>query len=196
MVKATREIFEILLHALDDDLDRASLKYEMMRRKTEKFFFFRGCYHYQECADIAIDRLAARLSEGEEITNITSYLNRISSLVLKEYQRKQFKELSSTAKVERISDNADPEAELIVKEEQEHQERCLDECLGSLPTDKRYLFTTYFNITNASRGRIRKRLAIELHMTFGALRIQASRLRRNLELCILDCLKRLGSAHI
>jgi RNA polymerase sigma factor (sigma-70 family) len=183
----TKEAFDCLLAALDTDRDRASEKYILVRRNLVRFFEGRGCRFAEDHADDAINRVAKKLAEGEEILDLNSYSYGVARMLLlevykeKEREEKALKELPSLRLVE------NDEAEL-----DEAQERlsCLNDCLDRLSPDTRQLIVGYYQGDKQSRIENRKRLTQSLGIPNQALRSRAGRIREKLEACLLTCLKK------
>ena len=77
----TQDAFDQLLLAFDLDREVAAQKYEFMRRKLVEFFEARGGDSPPDSADEAINRVARRISEGEQIDNLNSYCYGVARLI-------------------------------------------------------------------------------------------------------------------
>ena len=183
----TKEAFDRLLVALDSDQDRASEKYILIRRNLVRFFEGRGCRFAEDHADDAINRVAKKLDEGEEIHDLNSYSYGVARMLLlevykeREREEKAFKELPSLRLVE--SDEAE-------NGEAEERLACLNHCLERLPGDSRQLIVDYYQGDKQSRIENRKRLTQSLGIPNQALRSRAVRIREKLEACLSTCLKK------
>src|SRR5262249_20815283 len=80
----TEESFAKLLRSLDSDWERAGEMYEDWRRTLIRFFEWRGTSAPAEQADETLNRVARRLYEGQEVTNIGGYCYGVARLVLLE----------------------------------------------------------------------------------------------------------------
>jgi hypothetical protein len=71
----------------------------------------------------------------------------------------------------------------------ETEDRCLKQCLNTLASEERDVFERYFKGEKRVRIENRKKLAAELAKTSNALRIQAFKLRKEMNECLLNCLR-------
>jgi DNA-directed RNA polymerase specialized sigma24 family protein len=83
----TQAAFEKLLRGLDPDRSAAGDKYENLRRKLARFFAWEGCEFGEDLADEALNRLARKLDEGEQIGGMERYAFGVARLMLKEEAR-------------------------------------------------------------------------------------------------------------
>jgi DNA-directed RNA polymerase specialized sigma24 family protein len=183
----TPEAFERLLASFDADREQAGLKYEMLRRKLSEFFEARGSVEPDEHADETLNRAARKISEGEAIENLNGYCYGIARLLWMETVRKREKEPVA------LEDNYVPFARNDADEERQEKEQrleCFEECLEKLPDETRIFIVEYYREENGLKIEQRKRQAARLNTTLNALRLRASRLRRELGACINSCLSR------
>jgi RNA polymerase sigma factor (sigma-70 family) len=182
----TKEAFDKLLALFSADPDEAAEKYEAMRRKLRRIFEWKLFPNAEELVDEAITRVARRLDEGEEISNVNGYFRRVAIIVAQENNRPIVRSLSLDDVSEPIAPdpNEDPE--------KERRLQCLDDCLDKLPIESRTLILKYYSYEQSNKISLRRQLADSLGMPMNALRIRAYRLRRWLETCLEDCLGQLG----
>lgn len=167
-----------LLARLHPDADRAGDEYERLRRTLIRFFDWRGAWPPDECADIALDRLARKLEESTDIADINGYAFGIARLVLLErLRRPTFTPL----------DEVPEPAAKASSGEDEPLQRCFERCLGELPHDSRTLVLRYYEDRGRSKILNRRQLATGLGLTENALRSRIQRLRDRLEHCINGC---------
>jgi RNA polymerase sigma factor (sigma-70 family) len=187
----TKEAFDRLLITLDPDYEAASEKYILLRRNLVRYFEGRGCPFAEDHADEAINRLAKKLDEGEEVRDINGYLYGIARLLLLEIYKEREKEEKALKEL--------PSLRLVVSnpaeaEETESRLECLNHCLDTLPAGGRQLITDYYQGDQQSRIENRKRLGEALGIPNQALRSRAVRIREKLEACLSACLnKRRGT---
>jgi hypothetical protein len=81
--------FDSLLTALHGDRATAAAEYERMRQRLIRFFSIQQARSPEELTDTAFNRIARRISEGEEIRNAKQYLSGVARMLLLEdrYQR-------------------------------------------------------------------------------------------------------------
>ncbi len=188
----TPEAFERLLSSFDSDRELAGRKYENTRRKLLEFFEARGSHTPDEHADETLNRVARKIVEGERIENLNSYCYGVAKFLWMEAARRRAKEpiaLDETYAPSGIS-GADEEAEEQLRQKRERRLECFDECLQKLPDETRVFIVEYYREENGLKIEQRKQQAARLNTTLNALRLRASRLRRELGACIKSCLSR------
>lgn len=177
----TQEAFNKLLVCLDADRERAGERYETIRRKLMKFFECRGCPFPEEFTDEAINRVARKLDQGEELHNPSGYFYGVARMVFMESLREQEKE---RAALERLSLRPVPE-----DPDESARRQCMERCLHSLPPESRQLIVQYHQGEKRARIETREALAAQWRLPLNALRIRVHRLREKLETCVEGCLK-------
>lgn len=189
----TPEAFDRLLLAFDAaDRERAGQKYENLRRKLLEFFEARGSYTPDEHADETLNRAARKLDEGEAIENLNNYCYGIAKFLWMEVSRSRAKEpvaLDDNYKSPAIS-NLDEEESEQLRQTRERRLECFEECLHKLPDETRVFIVEYYREENGLKIELRKQQAARLQTTLNAMRLRASRLRRELGACINSCLSR------
>ncbi|HEX7184087.1 MAG TPA: hypothetical protein VF756_19815 [Thermoanaerobaculia bacterium] len=179
----TSEGLEALLAALDPDRERAGQQYEMIRRKLMRLFEWRGCETPEDLADETINRVARRMAEGVELrsTDPYGYFCGVAHLVYKEMLRRSARERSMLE----AGDWTPPAEE---EPSSDRRLECLRHCLGQLSDDQRRLVLVYHQEDNHIQSR--KMLSQELDIPMNALRIRVHRLRRRLEECVEEYLRK------
>lgn len=179
----TKEALEALLAALGPDREEAARQYELIRRKLIRLFEWRGCDAPGDLADETINRVAQRMAEGVELRSADpyGYFCGVAHLVYKEEMRRSARERSMLE-----SGDWSPPAE----EEPSSDLRLeyLRHCLSQLSEDQRRLVLVYHQEDNHIQSR--KVLSQELDIPMNALRIRVHRLRRRLEECVEECLRK------
>lgn len=176
----TKEAFDKLLARLSADLDEATAKYEAMRRRLQRFFAWNGFSNSEDLVDKAIARVAGKLVEGVEISNVNAYF----AAVARNIEREENRERKRSVNLDDIPEPVAPEPEPDPGKERRLQ--CLEECLDKLSVANRTLILSYYDAEN--KIDVRKKLANSLGIPMNALRIRAYRLRVVLEACLKDCL--------
>jgi DNA-directed RNA polymerase specialized sigma24 family protein len=182
----TPEGFEALLAYLDSDREKAGERYETIRRRLVRLFEWRGCATPEELTDETIDRVAKRMKEGIELRSSDpfGYFCGVAHLVYKEVFRRSLREHRALEK----SDWPTPVALLDDEEPVDRRLESLRRCLERLPPEKRDLVLHYHQGQNKIRNR--QAFADELGIPLNALRIRVHRIRRHLEDCVRERLKR------
>jgi RNA polymerase sigma factor (sigma-70 family) len=176
----TKEALDKLLALFSADPNEALAKYEAMRRRLQRFFEWNGFSNSEDLVDTAITRVAHKLVEGEEISNVNAYFAAVARNIEREENRKK----KRAASLDDIPEPAAPEPE--PEHGKEKRLQCLDECLDKLSVVNRTLILSYYDAENKIDAR--KKLADSLGIPMNALRIRAYRLRAALEACVKDCL--------
>jgi len=185
----TPEAFERLLSSFDQDRERAGQKYEILRRKLLEFFEARGSHAPDEHADETLNRVARKLDEGEAIENLNNYCYGVARFLLMEASRGRAKEPIALDD-DHAAFGAIEEGDEQLRLERERRLDCFEECLRKLPGETRAFIVEYYREEKGLKIEQRKLLATRLNTTLNALRLRASRLRRELGTCINSCLSR------
>ena len=185
----TRESFDVLLSQLDPDREKAGELYESIRRRLIRFFEWRGCSDPEGLTDEAFNRVARRMAEGIEIQGAVpyGYFYGVAHLVHMEFLRRASREHRA---LDGSGEMLLPKAMPVVADEEPGDPRldCLRECLASLKADQRDLVLRYHQGENNIRNR--RALSEERGIPMNALRIQVHRVRKKLESCLQECLRR------
>jgi len=193
--KLTPEAFDSLLYSLHPDREHAGRLYENIRRKLLEFFEARGSAVPDEHADETFDRVMRRMAEGEKIENAASYCYGVAKFVWIEASRGRAKEPveldANTSFQPHHQDGGDEIAD--AREAVERRLDCLENCLEQLADATRQFIIEYYRAEGGQKIEQRKQLAAQLNTTLNALRLRASRLRRELAKCTEVCVRRRGS---
>lgn len=188
----TPEAFDRLLSALDPDREHAGEKYERVRCKLLEFFEARGSHTPEDHADETLNRIARRMLEGEVVEYLDRYSYGVARLLWLEASRVRHREPitldENQAHAELTSPDQQQQAQLRL--EQERRVECFEECLRRFPDETRLFIIEYYREEKGLKIERRKQQAVRLNTTLNALRLRASRLRRELGACIHACLGR------
>src|SRR5215475_7126645 len=88
----TQEAFDAFLNSLSEDRERAGERYLEIRNNLIKFFEWRGGPSPEEHADEAINRIAKRVSEREDVRNPAGYYLGVARMILFEAKREHVRE--------------------------------------------------------------------------------------------------------
>jgi RNA polymerase sigma factor (sigma-70 family) len=177
----TGEALARLLACLDDDVEAAGEKYEVIRRKLVKFFDWRGAHFPEECADETINRIIRKLDSGETIRDIPTYCAGIARLVFLETLKKADRHQVSLDEWGSIAAPAP-------QPEENAQQTCFERCLNELPIESRRLILQYYQDERRRKIDNRQALADSLGVPLNALRSRVQRIRDKLEQCVTSCL--------
>lgn len=171
--------FDSLLNWLDADRERASEKYEAIRRRLIKFFSARGLSQAEDFADETIDRVALKASviAKEYAGDPALYFHKVAQNVFRESLRKPhpYQPLLLTP----LSGEESVEAEHI----------CLEKCLQEIESKSRELVLRYYGQEGSARTEHRKQLAKELGIGLNELSMRVHRVRTALRQCVLNCME-------
>jgi hypothetical protein len=151
--------------------------YCQLYRKLEGIFTMKGVRDIVGAANETIERAYKRISEGASVPDVEKYCKGIARFVAKERLRRERRE--STAFLEFINDlndNSDAEVSRI--------DQVLKPCFELLDAEDRKLLADYCRVLRGrARAEHRRELAAEMKTTVPSLRMQVTRLRRDLAEC-------------
>jgi DNA-directed RNA polymerase specialized sigma24 family protein len=180
----TQEAFDELLAALAPDRESAGEKYLEVRGNLIRFFEWRSCPFPEDHADETINRVAKRVSEGEQIRNPAGYFLGAARMLLLEIHKERAKERQA------LGELAFAESDSYEFEELEPRVECLERCLGSLSAENRELIIQYYQGEKGAKIENRKRLTDRFKVPLNTLRMRALRLREKLQVCVENCLEK------
>lgn len=180
----SQEAFDGLLSCLADNREEAGKKYLEIRSKLVRFFEWRGCPFPEDHADETVNRVARRVSEGEQLRNPAGYFIGVARLLLLEILKSRAKESRALAEM------AVSPAEAVDSSENENRIACLRQCLQGLSPDNRELILQYYQGDKGEKIAHRKSLTVRLGVPVNTLRMRALRLREKLQECVEGCLQR------
>lgn len=174
------EPFDSLLDWLDRDREAAGQKYETIRAGLVRIFISNGFCDAEDLADIAINRVVARLPDikHDYVGEPAHYFLGVARNVIRESRRR--KEITTDVLAVSAGEITDVSDEV----------ECLRKCLKLLPRGQRDLAMEYYLYSGSEKIAHRKCLAEELGITLRALRVRAHRVRVTLQKCVLNCLKK------
>jgi RNA polymerase sigma factor (sigma-70 family) len=194
----TQEAFDKLLDTLDVDRQTAAEKYERIRRRLANFFEYRGCSSPEDYADTTINCAARKIDSGSQIyaTDPLSFFIGIARNILQEYWEQAPKLATS---LDHLPDTDHPFVDAIDtiqrdedRDRSEAELKCLEACLEKTGGEDRELIMSYYVGEKGQKIRNRKKLAAELDIAPGNLRLRAFRLRAKLEGCVKNCFEALA----
>lgn len=173
----TQEAFAKFLLWLNPNPDQAGEKYEDIRHRLIKIFACRGCDCSEDLADETINRVIGKAPEIAESYegDPALYFYGVARYVHHEYLR------------QKPVPQPPPQEDEPSTTEEEYE--CLEQCMDNLPKRSKELFLQYSLEEKGAKIKHRRRLAQQLNIPLNALRIRICRIRMNLEMCVLECLK-------
>ncbi|MCI0659562.1 MAG: hypothetical protein L0220_00655 [Acidobacteria bacterium] len=182
------DVLETFFDFLGPDRNQAGEKYEALRQILMKFFEWRGALSPDHLTDLTIDRVAAKLAQGEEIRNIHGYCQKVAYYIYLEWVNRHH-----DLKHEPLDgENGLPSVQPIPDQDplEEIRVECQVNCLQQLPGDTRELIQEYFVGEGRDRINRREALAARLGISRSALGNRITRLLSKLRECVEKCLKR------
>ena len=184
----TQDSFQTFLHWLDQGIDSGGEKYLEMHRRLVAYFDRKNCLTADELADETLARVAQKLQEKGEITDLSPahYCYVTAKFVFLEYLRH-----AKHAGLEEYSGSAEPVSGAHLPDpaddDQEQLLSCLERCLKKLSAVDHELILEYYQGEKQEKIRRRRELGLRLRLTANALTIRACRIRTRVEQCVKDC---------
>ncbi len=185
----TRENLDRFLARLDPDRHRAGEQYRKLHRKLVKLFEWRGAPCAESLADETIDRVIHKLNQLE-IHDVGLYALGVAQNILKESQRAAVKNapLDEVPVSAFLVNSNEGERQRSEKLDLAKRLECLDECVRALPVREQTLVLEYYERKKSENIRHRQKMADQLGIALGTLRVQAHRIRAKLVACVDRCL--------
>jgi RNA polymerase sigma factor (sigma-70 family) len=182
----TQDAFDKMLAILDQDRNAAGRKYEIIRRKLQKFFECRGCAIPSDLADETINLVARKIAHGQQITGDepARYFYGVARNVIKEYWRRPARWLDSTECLpQAYHPSQDPSETAQRNLEARNSDQRLEElgrCLRELTDENRELIIQYYQFEGSAKKASRRMMARQLGIRSNALRLRVHRIRLKL----------------
>ena len=176
----TQEAFDRLLASFAPDRDAAGQKYLEVRANLIRLFVWRGCPFPEDHADETFNRVARKISEGEEIRNAPAYVIGVARLLVLEIIKAESRQREAVEELQRSDVSQDTQTELRIE--------CLQQCLRALSADNRELILQYYQGDKRAKIENRRQLSDRLGLAINSLRMRALRLREQLQVCVEECL--------
>ena len=172
----TQEQFDSLLTWLGTDRDAGAAKYETIRAGLVRVFVSKGFNDAEDLADETINRVITRLPDIREnyAGEPTRYFHGVARNIMRESGRRR----EITAEVPAVWIDPQPTSTEL---------ECLEQCLQSLPAEKRNLILDYFLYEGRDKIHHHKEMAAEFGITDGALRGRVHHIRAGLVTCVRKC---------
>ena len=167
----------MLLRALSTDRSEAAIRYERLRERLTMFFARRRFSLAETMADEVLDRIAQRLEAGEELGSAEAYAYGVARFVAQEQMREAVRaNVAGEAYARNISLNSDTN--------DEEQLEAMSRCLERQGAGNRELLLAYYSFSGMRKIDHRRRLALSMDISQGALRKRVFRLRAEVEECM------------
>ena len=180
----TAEAFGKFLRWLSDDDEQAVREYQAVRRKLVRYFIHKGCADPDELFDKTVDIVVGKIDLCEGVLSQVAYCHGVARNVWRQSMRE-----NRTVAMTRDFASKEPDESDATEEEL----RCLEHCVSQLPPEQRELVTRYHGSHGRERIEARRALAQEKRGAI-AVRVRACRIRKDLRVCVTDCLARSAKA--
>lgn len=193
-LKPTEEVFRKFLSWLDEGVDSDGQRYLDVRRRLELYFDRKNCVAPGELADETLNRVARKLEENGEITDVAPlrYCYITAKYVFFETLGSEKRSPFYRPLTNSNSGNLSGQSAALLKagpatDQKEKIAACLKSNLKTLPTADQDLIVDYYS--GRQRGRVERRTAqaARLGLTENALSDRAYRVRQKLEECVQMC---------
>ena len=170
-----------MLGWLDADRDAAARKHETIRAGLIRIFVSQGFSDAEHLADLTINVVINKLPEirGGYVGEPAYYFNAVARNIAREARR-----------AKEVATDKIPERPGLTTDTSDSYD-CLLGCLKVLPEGKRELILDYYLYEGRDKVEHHRRLAAELGITEGALRMRVFHIKSGLEKCVSDCVRRL-----
>ncbi len=176
----TPEAFGKFLRWLSEDDELAVREYQSIRKKLVRYFIHKGCTDPDELFDETVDIVVGKIETCAECPSPLNYCYGVAKNVWRQDVRKR----KSIALDEDIVSPEHPDAEI-----HEHELKCLERCMEQLTPGDRDVVTRYHQVQGRDKIETRRLLAVGLGGV-NALRIRMCRIRKDLRVCVVDCINR------
>ena len=176
----TPEAFGKFLRWLSVDDELAVREYQRIRTKLTRFFIHKGCTDADDLFDKTVDIVVGKVESGAQYSNPLTYCYGVARNVWYEDTRER---KTVAIEFDVVSfEHPDPKV-------REQELQCLERCLTQLPPGDREIIVQYH--AGQGRDRIEARRALALGMGgTNVLRIRMCRIRKELRICVVACIKR------
>lgn len=167
--------------------DEAAARYNGMRSRLVQFFRWERCDNAEDLADEVVNRVARRITEGEEIGSLPAYFLGVARRVVLEARERRVRDgrrLEEYSWHLRQGSDADRDEAAL---------ECLDGCLAAFTPERRDQLLSYYTDSQGARIERRRQLAEALGVRPIALRNRMLRMRQRLESCLDACLSALAN---
>ena len=179
----TPEAFGKFLRWLSHNDELAVREYQSIRTKLVRYFVHKGCTDPDELFDKTVDVVVGKIDGCETYPSPLAYCYGVARNIW----RQDVRERKPASLDEDIAIPSYADADI-----HEQELKCLEDCMERLSSTDRHLITQYHQ--GERRGKIdtRRTLADGVGGA-NTLRIKMCRIRKDLRLCVADCMSRLSN---
>jgi DNA-directed RNA polymerase specialized sigma24 family protein len=175
----TPEAFGRFLRWLSTDDELAVQEYQRIRTKLTRFFIHKGCTDADELFDKTVDIVVGKIESCAQYSNPLAYCYGVARNVW--YQDTRERKLVAMDTDVASLEHPDPKVRELELE-------CLDRCLTQLSPGNREIIVQYH--AEQGRDKIEARRMLALGVGTNVLRIRMCRIRKELRICVVACIKR------
>lgn len=185
----TKDAFRQFLRWLDEGVDSSGERYLEIRRRLVLYFDRKNCAAPDDLADETLSRVAAKLNEQGEITDLAPahYCYVTARFVFLEHLRRPERKRTSLDQLAHASEaryaRSMPETDVVLNDKEKLLDS-LERCLSHLSAEDRELILEYYRGDGRAKIASRRRLAERLTLSANALSIRACRIRSKVEECV------------
>ena len=176
----TAEAFGKFLRWLSEDDEMAIREYQAIRTKLVRYFIHKGCSDPDDLFDRTVDIVVGKIDTCQQCSSPLAYCYGVARNIWRENLR----ERKSVTLEGDVAPPVLPDPQI-----HEHELKCLEQCLDRLPPTDRDIVVRYHEGQSHDKIETRKRLADGLG-GLNVLRIRMCRIRKELRVCIADCIER------
>jgi hypothetical protein len=175
----TPEAFGKFLRWLSRDDEQAVREYQLIRKKLVRYFIQKSCSDPDELFDETMDIVVGKIDACLEIASPLAYCYGVA----KNVWHQDMREHKSVVLDRDLASPAHPDSGTDERELQ-----CLEHCVDRLSPKDREVITRYHQGKGRDKIETRRLLADGLG-GMNALRIKMCRIRKDLRVCVVDCLQ-------
>lgn len=176
----TPEAFGRFLRWLSADDELAVQEYQRIRTKLTRFFIHKGCTDADDLFDKTVDIVVGKIELCAHYSNPLAYCYGVARNVW--YQAARERKLVAIDADVASLEHPDPKV-------RELELQCLERCLTRLSPGDREIIVQYHAGQGRDKIEARRMLAIGVGGT-NVLRIKMCRIRKELRICVVACIKR------
>ena len=173
----TEESLSALLEALAPTEPQAVERYQRLHERLVFFFMRHRAIHPEDLADIAINRLARKLADGDSIDNVEAYALGVARMVQCEDQAGSLRHQRIVTEWTRNESLSAP-----TSHEDEDKLDIMEEHFSALPQSSQEMLSSYHLGRGTARIQRRQQLANDLGISIGTLRKRVFDLQAQLRL--------------
>jgi hypothetical protein len=173
----TPEAFGKFLRWLSQNDELAVREYQSIRMKLVRYFVHKGCSDPDELFDKTVDVVVGKIDSCDTCPSPLAYCYGVARNIW----RQDLRERKVASLEEDIAMPSYPDVEI-----HEQELKCLEQCMERLLSSDRVLITRYHQGERRNKIDTRRILADGVGGA-NALRIKMCRIRKELRLCVADC---------